>query len=121
MKVIIDFIEDVREHIGNRENFIITAMLLKEDKEDASKLVYSGETPLRSFYLDDKRQELKFKIDASEDRLSIGQVIPSLLILGMDKMMYQLKINVNSVYNDVEVVGFGKNEEEEKYILFLKI
>ena len=46
MKVIIDLIEDIREEIGNQEDFILTAMLLKENPEDAEKLIYAGEAPI---------------------------------------------------------------------------
>jgi hypothetical protein len=54
-------------------------------------------------------------------RVTIGALIPPLLILDMDTMMYELRMDVNVQYSDVEVVGFGKNEEEKKYILFIKI
>ena len=42
MKFIIDLIEDVREQIGNHEEYLVTAGLLKEDIEDKSKLIYAG-------------------------------------------------------------------------------
>jgi hypothetical protein len=121
MKVIIDFIEDVRESIGNNEDFVLTVMLLKEDINDASKMVYAGESPLRSFSLKEKTQELSFKIDTSSHSVQIGDVIPSLLILGMEMMMYELKIDVNAEHKNVEIIGFGKNEEEKKYILFITL
>jgi len=121
MKVIIDFIEDVRESIGNSENFVLTAMLLKEDEVDISKLIYAGESPIRTFRLDEVSQQLRFSIDASKNILSIGDVIPSVLILGMDMMMYELRMSVNTIHDDIEIIGFAKNEEEKKYILFVKI
>jgi hypothetical protein len=121
MKVIIDFIEDVRESIGNNEAFVLTAMLLKEDSKDSSKMLYAGESPMCSFRVDEKSQDLIFKIDASQNTLSMGEVIPSVVILGMDMMMYELKIDVNIENKDIEVIGFGKNEEEKKYILFITL
>ena len=60
-------------------------------------------------------------MDGSESQLTIGELIPSLLILGMDAMMYALKMDVNAHYSDMEIVGFGKNDEEKRYILFIKI
>jgi hypothetical protein len=39
----------------------------------------------------------------------------------MDRMMFELRIDVNAQYSDMEIVGFGKNEEEKRYILFIKI
>ena len=119
MKLIIDFIEDVRESIANREEFILTAMLLKEDKEESSKMVYAGESAINSFELKDK--SLILNIDRTTNRVSIGDIIPSLLILDMDIMMYELRMNVNANHNNIEIIGFGKNEEESKYILFIKL
>jgi len=121
MKVIIDFIEDVRESIANSEDFVLTAMLVKKDETDSTKLVYAGESPLHAFEIDEKSQRLLFSIHASGKALSMGEVIPSVLILGMDRMMYALKIDVNAEHKDIEVIGFGKNEEEKKYILFISI
>ena len=121
MKFIIDLIEDVREQIGNHEEYVLTAGLLKIDETDSNKLVYAGEAPLNLAVLNDETKQLNFKIDGSEMRVTIGALIPSLLILDMDTMMYELRMDVNIQYSDMEVVGFGKNDEEKKYILFIKI
>ena len=121
MKFIIDLIEDVREQIGNHEAYVVTAALLKADASDSSKLIYTGEAPLNLTILDDESKQLKFKIDGSEARVTIGALIPPLLILDMDAMMYALRMDVNVQYADMEIVGFGKNNEEKKYILFIKI
>lgn len=121
MKVIIDIIEDIREEIGDEEDFVLTAMLLKEHPEDAEKLAYAGEAPLNLFNIDTSKKQLIFKIDGSESRVSIGELVKPLLILPMDAMMYELRIDVNAQYNDIEVIGFGKSMEEKKYILFIKI
>ncbi|MEA1954268.1 MAG: hypothetical protein U9O24_07735 [Campylobacterota bacterium] len=121
MKYIIDLIEDVRESIGNSEEFFLTAMLLKENSENEEQLIYAGEAPLNSFFVDKDTKRLLFSIDNSSVKMTIGTLIPPLLILDMDAMMYELKMDVNAQYSDVNVVGFGKNDEEKKYILFIKI
>jgi len=121
MKYIIDLIEDVREQIGNHEEYVVTAGLLKADENDSSKLVYAGEAPITLAILDDEKKQLLFKIDGNAKRVTIGALIPPLLILDMDAMMYELKLDVNEQYKDMEIVGFGKNDEEKRYILFIKI
>jgi len=121
MKYIIDLIEDVREQIGNHEAYVVTAGLLKADENDSSKLIYAGEAPLNLAILNDEAKQLHFKIDASEKRVTIGALIPPLLILDMDAMMYELKMDVNEQYKELEIVGFGKNDEQKRYILFIKI
>lgn len=121
MKYIIDLIEDVREQIANQEDFVFTAMLLKENPEDTEKLTYAGESPLNLFTIDTAKRQLIFKIDGSRSRITVEGLIPRLLILDMDAMMYELRIGVNVEYHDIEVVGFGKSVEEKKYILFIKI
>ncbi len=121
MKFIIDLIEDVREQIGNHEEYVVTAGLLKADENDTTKLIYVGEAPLNLVSLNDECKELNFKIDGSDKRVTIGALIPPLLIQDMDAMMYELKMDVNAQYNDMEIVGFGKNDEAKKYILFIKI
>jgi hypothetical protein len=121
LKYIIDLIEDVREQIGNHEEYVVTAGLLKEDSEDSSKLIYAGEAPLNLAILDDEKKQLLFKIDGSDKRVTIGALIPPLLILDMDAMMYELKMDINEQYKELEIVGFGKNDEEKRYILFIKI
>ena len=121
MKVMIDLIEDVRESIANAETYTLTAGLLKEDPGDSAKLIYAGEAPINQYVLDDEKKELRFRLDGSGSKVTIGELIPQLLILGMDKMMYTLKIDVNAHYTDMEVVGFGKNDEEKRYVLFIKV
>lgn len=121
MKFIIDLIEDVREQIGNHESYVVTAGLLKVDENNDSKLVYSGEAPLNVAILNDDTKQLNFKIDNTDMKVTIGALIPPLLILDMDAMMYELKLDVNEKYKDMEIVGFGKNDEQKRYILFIKI
>ena len=121
MKVIIDLIEDIRESIANAEEYELRAGLLKEDPSDPSKLLYAGEAPLNTFALDEAKRQLIFRIDGSDTRIRIGELIPELLILDMDAMMYELRMAVNAEYRDMEIVGFGKNEEQKAYLLFIKI
>jgi hypothetical protein len=121
MKVIIDLIEDIRESISNAEDFVFTAGLLKEDKNDPSKLIYAGEAPLNIYHIDKIRKQLTFKIDGSDTQIKVGALIPPLLISDMDVMMYELKMDVNEKYSDMKIVGFGKNDEEKHYVLFIKV
>ncbi len=121
MKFIIDLIEDVREQIGNHEAYEVTAGLLKTDENDSEKLIYAGEAPLSLSILNEEKKQLNFKMDGSDKKVTIGELIPPLLILDMDAMMYELKMDVNTQYSDMEIVGFGKNDEENRYILFIKI
>ncbi len=121
MKFIIDLIEDIREQIGNHEEYLVTAGLLKEDTEDKGKLIYAGETTLNLAVLSNEKKQLAFKIDGSDKRVTIGELIPPLLILDMDAMMYELRMDVNAQYKGMEIVGFGKNDQQKRYILFIKI
>jgi len=121
MKVIIDLIEDAREQIGNYEAYEVTAGLLKVDEQDSKKLIYSGEAFINVVTLQRNERQLLFSIDGSDTKLTIGELIPQVLILGMDAMMYELKMDVNRTYTDMEIIGFGKNDEEKRYILFIKI
>ena len=121
MKFIIDLIEDVREQIGNHESYVVTVGLLKADENDSSKLIYAGEAALNLAVLNDEKKQLEFKIDGSDKGVTIGALIPPLLILDMDAMMYELKMDINEQYKELEIVGFGKNDEEKRYILFIKI
>ena len=121
MRVIIDLIEDVREQIGNHETYEVRAGLLKTDVEDSEKLIYAGDAPLNSVELEREKRQLTFRIDSSDKKLTIGELIPSILILDMDAMLFELKMDVNAQYKDMEIVGFGKHDEQKRYILFIKI
>ncbi len=121
MKCIIDLIEDMREQIGNNESYTVMGGLLKEDVEDSTKLVYVGEAALNTYVIDEESRTLRFNIDGSDTKITLKELIPSVLILGLDMMMYELKMDVNTQYKDMEIVGFGKNDEEQRYILFIKI
>ena len=120
MKFLIDLIEDIREQINNDSFYEIKAGLLKENPNDASELIYGGEAPLLSWKLIEEKKEIVFYVD-NDSKMTIEMLLPPLLILDIDKMMYGVKIEVNERYKDMEVVGFGKNEEQKRYILFIKI
>jgi len=119
MKVIIDLIEDIRESISNAEDFVFSAGLLREDEHDLSKLIYAGEAPLNTYHIDNERKQLIFTIDGSDAKITPGELIPSLSASDMEVMMYELRIDVNRQYPDMEIVGFGKNEERKNYLLFI--
>lgn len=119
MKFIIDLIDNIREEIGDDREYSLCAGLLKRGDDDS--LVYAGEAPLGSFDIDDTNSSLLFKVDKSSPPLSIETIVSSLLILDMKSMMYSLKVDVNIDYRDIEVVGFGKNIEQKKYFLFIKL
>ena len=121
MKFIIDLIEDIRVEIGNHPDFTVNAMLLIEDVNDTEKLIYGGEAALNSFILDEAGRKLMIKIDGTSEILTIDELIKHILIYDMDKMMYEVRLNINHQYNDVEVLGFGKSIEEKKYFLFIKL
>jgi hypothetical protein len=121
MKFIIDLIEDIREQINNLEDYTLTAGLLKADPQDKDKLIFEGEAKLNSYHTDKIKKQLIFEIDGTNSQVSIGELIPPLLIDDMDSMMFELRMDVNAQYKDMEIVGFGKNDESKKYILFIKI
>ena len=121
MKVIIDLIEDIRESVGNAEAYVLRAGLLKEDASDMSKLHYKGEAPIGSFQLNQEEKTLRFTVGDGKEKVTIGALVPSLLILDMQAMMYSLTMDVNAAYSNLEVIGFGKNDEEKSYLLFIKI
>ena len=121
MKFIIDLIEDVREQIGNHEEYVFAAGLLKNDESDNTKLIYAGEALLNLATVDNEKKQLFFKIDGSDTNLTVGEFMPHLLIADMDTMMYELRMDVNTQYKNMEIIGFGKNDEQKQYILFIKI
>ena len=121
MKVLIDLIEDIREEIANHPEFTLHAMLLREDSVDSTKLVNAGESLINSFRLDDMKRQVILKIEGSADLLSVEEVIKHLLILDMQKMMYEVILHVNHEHAEVEVLGFGKSLEEKKYFFFIKL
>ncbi len=119
MKVIIDLIEDIRESINNNESYSITGMLLKEDTNNQKNLIYAGEASVSSFYVDEIAKELIFTVDTKETALEIGALVKHLLIMDMQKMMYEVKLSVSDEHVPQSLVGFGFNATDAKYALFI--
>lgn len=119
MKVMIDLIEDLRESIQNNAEYAVTAMLLTTDERDDKKLNYAGEAPISSFKLDEETRELVLSVNKEEETLKIGNFVKHLQIMGLDKMMYEVKLAVSPEHPRQEIVGFGVNAEEFKYALFI--
>ena len=121
MKVIIDLIEDIREAIGNQEDFILTAMLLKEDDSNQDRLISAGEAAINAFVIDEVQRKLIFNIDRSAAVLPIGTLVKHLLVLPMADMMYELRVDIETHHDAASVVGFGTSLLEKKYFLFIKL
>ena len=68
-----------------------------------------------------RKRELLFRVGDSDVEVTVGELIPSLLILDMQTMMYTLKMDVNVQHSGLEIVGFGKSDEEKSYLLFIKV
>lgn len=119
MKVVIDLIEDIRESIQNNEAYVVTAMLLKEDTNDKKNLIYAGEAPIGSFYVDKLSKELIFNVEKEKELLSVGALVKHLLIMDMEQMMYEVKLSVSDAYAPQDLVGFGFNATDKKYALFI--
>ena len=121
MKVIIDLIEEIRESIANAEAYLLSVGLLKEDVNDPDKLFYAGEALVSGYHIDKDNKVLRLEVAGGDSTIKVGELIPQLLILDMDAMMYQIEVDVNAQYSDMDVVGFGKNDEEQRFVLFIKI
>ncbi len=119
MKVIIDLIEDIRESINNNEMYSITAMLLKEDANNKKNLLYAGEASVGSFYVDKISKELILVVEKNKEPLSVGELVKHLLIMDMEMMMYEVKLQVSEEHAPQELVGFGFNATDAKYALFI--
>jgi len=119
VKVIIDLIEDIRESINNDDNYTLTGMLLKEDENDKKKLIYAGEAPIGSFYVDKISKELILNVEKDKEPLRVGELVKHLLIMDMDMMMYEVKLAVTEEHAPQALVGFGFNATDAKYALFI--
>lgn len=119
MKVVIDLIENLRESIGNDGSYKLTAMLLKEDKEDSAKLIYSGEADITGFQWDEAGQKMILRVENGVAGMAAEDLIKHLLIADTKEMMFELYIDIVGAKVTKEVVGFGVNHEEKKYGLFI--
>jgi len=100
MKVIIDLIEEIRESIANAEEYLLTVALLKEDVNDPDKLVYMGEALVSGYQIDHNNKVLRLEVAGGDKSVRVGELIPQLLILDMDAMMYPIKVDVNTQYSE---------------------
>ena len=121
MKYIIDLIQDIREELNNSSNYNIKVMLLKESDDNPEQLINAGESPLNRFNIDHNSSTLKFYIDGTNGKLNTGDILKEILILDMSSLMYEIKIDINIDYSDIEVIGFGKATNESSYFLFIKL
>ena len=121
MKFMIDFIEDVREEIANAEDFSIIAMLLEESPTQSTQMIYKGETLVNAFSINEKTRKMHFKVEGSTRKLLIKDIIPQLLILDMDAMMYSIGVKLNTSSRNIDIIGFGKSIKDKKYILFITL
>lgn len=121
MKFVIDLIEDIRVEIGNEPDYTVHAMLLKEDPDNPENLIYGGETALHHFVLEESARRLIFHVKKSDKVLSIGELVKHILLYDMEKMMYEIRLRVNPLHDNIEVIGFGKSPEEKKYFFFIKL
>ncbi len=88
---------------------------------DPDKLVHAGEALVSGYDIDHHNKVLRLEVSDGDKGVTVGELIPQLLILDMDAMMYQIKVDVNAQYSDIDVAGFGKNDEEQRFVLFIKI
>lgn len=119
MKVVIDMIENLREEIANDGNYQLTAMLLKEDATDSSKLIYAGEANIAGFQWDEANHQVILVVDPKAEGIKVEDLIKYLLIADMAQMMFELHVEIMGAKVTKEVVGFGVNHEEKKYGLFI--
>jgi len=121
MKFVIDLIEDIRASIANHPTYTFGVGLLKKDPTDSTTMHYAGESPLNWVSFDSDTKQLCFGIDGSSNRVRVEELLPSLVIADMESMMYPLVIDVNAHHKGVEVIGFGKNDAEQRYLLFITL
>ncbi len=114
MKVVIDLIEALREEIHNQGDFSLLAMLLKEDA--SGKLDVLGEKQITRIVLQD--ETLIFYIDPEPGTVLVEPLVTMLNSMKNEEMMYVVKIAVSQQIFDV--VGFGKSDEDKKFVLFIE-
>ena len=120
MKLIIDLIEDIREEIGDQEDFTISAMLLKDNPDNPKELLQVGQAQIDHFTLSIEKKQLIFSIN-NNNPLNIGDLLKHIMILDMSSMMHEIRIYINSQYPDMEIIGFGKSLDTKQYMLIIKL
>ena len=117
MKYIIDMIEDMRENIPNSSEYLLLAMLLKEDTE--KNFQNAGEKPITSFCINHEKKLLE--LGFLEEAATSMSLLESVNALEMDAMMYEVVVKISEQHSLMSVVGFGENHEQKYYTFFVSI
>lgn len=115
MKYIIDMIDDMRENIQNAKDYALLVMLLKEDSQ--KNFQNAGEKIITSLHVDHEAKQLQLGFS---DRSVISKDLLELLdSLEMQAMMYEIVVKISDEYPLMNVMGFGENHKDKKYIVFV--
>jgi len=119
MKVIIDFIEDIRTAINNDRSFSLRVMGLKEDEN--SEFRPSWQSELCSYKLDNEAKKM-FLFLGKDEGLNVGEFLDALEGLGNETMMYELCVSFSKEGKrlDSSLMGFGESFKDKKYLLFIR-
>ena len=119
MKVIIDFIEDIRTAINNDRSFSLRVMGLKEDEN--SEFRPSWQSELCTYKLDDEAKKM-FLFLGKDEGLKVGEILDALESLGNEAMMYELCVSYSKEGKRLNssLMGFGESFEDKKYLLFIQ-
>ena len=116
MKVIIDLLEDMREHIKNAPDYSILSVLLKEDEQGEMQRV--GEKPVKSVRLDETNKTLVFGF--LEEGVVSQTLIEMINKLPNEAMMYEVVLEISSEHERMPIIGFGENHDEKQFALFVQ-
>jgi len=118
MKVIIDFIEDIRTAINNDRSFSLRVMGLKEDAD--AEFRPSWQSELCSYKLDGEAKKM-FLFLGKEEGLNVGEFLDVLEKLGNEAMMYEICVSYSKEGErlDSSLMGFGESFKDKKYLLFI--
>ncbi|EHP30644.1 hypothetical protein SMGD1_2121 [Sulfurimonas gotlandica GD1] len=115
MKYIIDMIDDIRENIQNSNDYIILAMLLKEDEN--KNYQNAGQKIITSIEIDhDTKKLLLGFIDGDA---TTKELLESVNALDMKAMMYEVVVKISDKHPLMPVIGFGENHEQKEYTFFV--
>jgi len=115
MKYIIEMIDDLRESIGNAQGYALVAMLLKED--DDGTLHNAGEKRITSLSVDPDAKALYLGFEEGE--VTTTELLECVNALGMEAMMYEVKLKISERHPLMPLIGFGENHEQQAYIFFV--
>ncbi len=118
MKVIIDFIEDIRTAINNDPDFSLRVVGLSEQKK--SEFVPTWQSELCSYKLDEEQGKI-FLFMGKEQGLNVGEFLQMLNALSNDKMMYEICVSYSKENRriDASLMGFGESFRDKRYLLFI--